>query len=277
MASVIMSLQFQSYADVEALPPLAMFGGRVALAEVTLLVAEAKTGKSICCASVASIISAGLPFPGETDSREPRSVVLVSHEDNPNTSTVWRLRAHGADLGNVFDVSLDVNGNEFHLPEHIGLLRSAVDQTQAQLVVLDNYSAISTAPMTVKGCRSVIGPLQRMARETGCAVVVISHTRKDGQMAGSQGLIDAVRCELRLTRDSQSSDRILSVARTNLSGTIPDVRFTFEGEGTDTVIRWLDREAIQERSTAWRRQATPASSRMPHTYGAYGAPKLVKG
>jgi AAA domain-containing protein/IclR-like helix-turn-helix domain-containing protein len=247
-----------SYADVEALPPLALFGGRLALGEVTLLVAPAKTGKGNLWSSVLSFITTGAPFPGETATREPRSAVIVSHEDNPNTATIWRLRANGCDTARVFDVSTDENGNPFELPRDIGLLREAVDATAAQVVILDPYTTISSASMTVKGARSVIGPLQRLARETGCAVVIIHHTRKDGTTAGSQGLIDACRCELRLARDAQCpDDRILSVARTNLSGQVPDVRFTFEGEGTDTVVEWLSRDDLTARANAWRKPEGP--------------------
>ena len=253
--------EFMSYADVEALPPLALFGGRLALGEVTLLVAPAKTGKGNCWASVLSFITTGEPFPGEPEdaTREPRNAVVVSHEDNPNTATIWRLRANEADTARVYDVSIDGNGNPFELPRDTGLLREAVDAVNAQIVILDPYTAISTTSMTVKGARQVIAPLQRLARETGCAMVVVHHTRKDGQTAGSQGLIDACRCELRLARDEQvETDRVLSVARTNLSGQIPDVRFTFDGEGTDTRVEWLTREDLLARANAWRKPDGPA-------------------
>ena len=79
------------------------------------------------------------------------------------------------------------------------------------------------------------------ARDTGAAVVVVHHTTKAGEIAGSKAIVDGVRQVLMIDRDTADPRiRQLMVHKTNIAGeNTPDVRYTLSGEGREAAVSWL--------------------------------------
>jgi KaiC/GvpD/RAD55 family RecA-like ATPase len=220
---------------------------------VTLLVAPGGTGKGLLTIDMAARVTQGKTFPGEPEGtvHEPEAVVLVSPEDDPNETVAWRLRAAGADLALVFNLTVLPDGSRFTLPDSVtsGTLGRAVAEIEKAtgkhvgLVVIDPLFAVSAVNLSAnKGARSVIDPLEQFAHDGRCAVVLTHHTVKSGATAGSKGLIDACRVVLRIGRDDKelsSSIRVLTVEKANaLSDTTDGIRYCIAGGGETTCVTW---------------------------------------
>lgn len=269
-----------SYAHIEPSIPLGLFGGRLPLGEVVMVVGPEMSGKSTMTRALESAVSNGDPFPGEGERYEEK-VVTVSLEDDDSTSTVWTYIAHDAVRDNIINCSYNEEGDQFQFPRDLGLLRAKVEKHKPQLVTLDSWYRICPARRGQQVSANIM-ELQKMARETGCCVFIIHHTRADGvTVSGSQELTASVRCILRLACDPKAPDeRILSVERTNLKGfgRIPDIRFAFEGEGLDTRIRWITQADIAARNASWRPAAAAKPWSKPHDWGQYETKlRLIQG
>lgn len=268
-----------SYLDIECLATVWLWQDRIPRGEVTLVAGEGGAGKGLLCIDLAARVSAGLPMPFGTGAAEPAAVVMVTPEDDLSETVAWRLRAAGAALGNVHDLTLTETGAPFALSADathdgsIAQLRALVDETAARLVIIDPlmatvaYGSISTNI----GARRIMGPLQRLAKETGCSVVMTHHTVKSGAIAGSKGLLDAARVVYRVRKDKENpAVRVMALEKSNVLGDTEDVRYTLAGEGTETRVAWLDREELASRRTAWREQATPDAPPVPRIVPGHG-------
>ena len=132
----------RSYADVDPLPAEWLWAGHIPFGELTIMAGLGGTGKGMLCCDLAARISRGDALPGG-EASPPGSVLLVSAEDDPNVVTVNRLRAAGADMRRVFDLSY-VAGAPFQVPDNLPELRQAIaDIPGCQLVILDPLAGIA--------------------------------------------------------------------------------------------------------------------------------------
>lgn len=239
----------RTFAQVEPTEPEWVWDGLVPAGQVTLLAAPGGTGKSFLAADLAARVSRGDVFPGADGSPAagPAPVILCGLEDSPESSTVHRLTAARANLANVVDASTGPGGAPFDLVADLPWLRQLSDQVGgARLIVIDTLSAASPKSLTsVSAIRSILRPLLLLARDTGAAVLMIHHTTKAGDIAGSKQLVNGVRQVLMLERDTADSRvRKLRVFKTNIaSESTPEVRFTLAGDGRQAAVSWLVDEA----------------------------------
>jgi KaiC/GvpD/RAD55 family RecA-like ATPase len=227
-----------------------LWPGWVLRRHVTLLVAPGGTGKGLLTIDMAARVTRGKPFPGEPDSavREPAPVILVTPEDDANETVAWRLKAAGADLSMVYNLTVLPDGTPFSLPGSVDDLREAIKEIEhlagrpVGLVVIDPLFACVKKPLTTNpAARAVVDPLELLARETDTAVVLTHHTVKSGAVAGAKGLTDAVRCVLRISRpdkEGHGAARVLSVEKANNTGESVSIRYVINGEGVSTCITW---------------------------------------
>lgn len=231
-----------SYADIEPLEPEWLWPGRIPQNQLTLIAGDGGIGKGFLLADLAARVTRGGPMP---DGSFPTwytgagSVLLVSSEDDPNMATAYRLRAAGADLERVYDMTED-----FIIPESLPSVRDAIaDIGDVRLVTIDPLSAVASIALTssnVRVRRTIMNPLERLAKDMGIALVVVHHTVKSGRVAGTKGITDAARMVLRVTRASQDERiRLIQVEKSNIAsdsagdvaytvgGTFPDVRVTY--------------------------------------------------
>lgn len=240
-------LGLPSYADVEPMEQEWLWEGRIPLGEVTVLAGDSGIGKGFLMADLAARVSNGDTMPDGSPGPEAGSVVMVTPEDNPETATVHRLTAAGADLGRVHDITETPEGEAFELARDGGsmpyLHQVARELGDVRLVIIDPLTAVSSvslgAVVTVR--RNIMRPAQLFARDTGAAVLIVHHVTKSGEVAGSKGLRDAARSLLRVEVDGQDArNRVLSVLKTNVTKReqVPDVRYRIGGEGTAAAVEW---------------------------------------
>lgn len=241
----------RSYAEIPALPIDYLWQGWIPLGEVTLVGGDCGIGKGRWLADFTSRVSRGgdmldlspgLGYPG--------NVMLVTPEDDPSTSMAWRLRAHNADLANVFDMT-EIDGDEFCLPSDLPKLRAEMLRVgNVKLVIIDPVSQVSeyalTANRTVR--KKIWGPLRKLAKETGAAIVVMLHTVKNGDLQGSKGIQDVARVILKITRDKddQTIRRVSLFKANEADDQTPDICYTLSGVKPYIVVEYIPPDDIAE-------------------------------
>jgi RecA-family ATPase len=263
---------------------------RIPCGDVSLLYGDGAVGKGRMICDLIGRITTGRPLPlcREDTAAEPGSVIVILPEDDPNEQVAHRLRAAGADLSRVYDLTRLDGGSRFKLSadaKHAGdlpHLRALVDQLEAEgrnprLVVIDPLAAVLGwgTIQTNPGARRLVEPLQDMAKDTGIAVLVVAHTVKSGVLQGSAGLPQALRTVWKISRDPDNpAYRLLTLEKHNNLPDAEPVRYGIE-EGADGLVRvaWLDLEALQEQRRGWRDRLAQRQARKAGTvtYSAFTA------
>ena len=153
--------------------------GKLALGKIHVVEGPPDVGKTTLVLDIAARISTGAPMPGETESREPGGVVIVTSEDGLGDTILPRLEVAGADLHNVVAArpdespSLDDDG--------LNWLRRAGARVQAKLIILDPFVALLPGAIDAhrdQDVRRLFRGLRALAEELGVAIVLIRHLRK---------------------------------------------------------------------------------------------------
>jgi AAA domain len=230
-----------AYTNITPEEPEWLWRGKIPLDEVTVIAGDGGIGKGFLLADIAARVTRGDDMPDGTASDAPAgSVLLVTSEDDPNMAMSWRLRAAGADLARVYDMT-----DDFTVPESLPALREAIDAIgNVRLVTIDPLSAVSSIALTssnVRVRRQIMTPLERIAKQTGVAVVVVHHTVKSGRVAGTKGITDAARQVLKVSRSVQDDRiRLIHVDKSNIaSDAVADTAYTVTGNFPDVGVRYL--------------------------------------
>lgn len=166
----------------------------IPLGKVSILEGDPDVGKSLLTLAMAATVSTGSAWPetrvGESnvtqEDSEPAGVVLVGVEDDEEDTIVPRLIAARADRTRIATIRQPTDGGgnprPFLIPDDVERLRRAVDETGAQLVVIDPITAyLSTRSVKANddpSTRQALMPLVNLARETGCAILLVRHLNK---------------------------------------------------------------------------------------------------
>jgi hypothetical protein len=230
------------YSEIDPLPALWAWDQRIPEGELTIIAAAGGTGKGILAAGLAARKTAGRPMPGCAEFSPPGRVIMVSAEDDPHVVVAPRLIAAGADMDMIDDLSR-VDGAPFTLPEHAGALREAIDASPGDtMVFLDPLAALVPYSLaSVVRVRQALRPLQDIASQTGAAIVINHHLNKNGSLAGSPAVRDAVRSVLVIERDKISpAVRCIRVAKSNMGvQDVPAVRYEIETAGESARAKFV--------------------------------------
>jgi RecA-family ATPase len=224
---------------------------------LTVFVGAAGSGKGTLLGRVAADVSNGTHG-------EPKTVVMVGAEDDPETCVVHRLLASGADLERIHDMTwLGPNAEEHphHESTHgrcecdlftIGGDDSTLDQLEKKitalgdvgLVILDPLNALSGVTLKHDRIvrRDVMEPLQALAKRCNVAIILVHHFNKAGTVAGSQGIVDAARHVLEIRR--ANTLRQARIYKTNLTDDDADLfDYYITGEKPAITVRFAGRES----------------------------------
>jgi hypothetical protein len=236
-----------SYEDIDALDPEWLWPGHFARAEVSILAGDGGIGKGFLVADLVARVTRGDPFPGQAEGTRPGHVIMITPEDSPQTSCARRLRAAGAELGMVHDLT-ETTAGPFEIPGDLPVLRAAIDEIgDVAMVIIDPLSAVSSVSLSTASRvrQQVMSPLQRLARDTGVAMVVVHHTVKSGAIAGSKTITDAARSVMTVSLDEEDTRiRVLEVTKSNIASRCDGaVRYVVEGEWPATAVTYLPESA----------------------------------
>lgn len=244
------------YEDIDPLDPEWLWPGHFARAEVSILAGDGGIGKGFLIADLVARVTRGDPMPGQTEGTRPGHVIMITPEDSPQTSCARRLRAAGAELGMVHDLTETAAG-PFEIPGDLPVLRAAIDEIgDVAMVVIDPLSAVSSVSLSTASRvrQQLMSPMQRLARDTGIALVVVHHTVKSGAIAGSKTITDAARSVMTVSLDEEDTRiRVLEVTKSNIaSRTGGAIRYVVDGEWPATQVTYLpdSASAVSEGSDA---------------------------
>jgi putative DNA primase/helicase len=219
------------FTEIVAKPVRWAWRDRVALAKITALAGRPKIGKGLLYSHLIAQATRGRL---DGDLSEPRNVILVTTEDEPGDTLKPRLMAADADLSRVsiFQMGPKDEPIPFRVPQDADELGRRVAQKRAALVVIDPLMEFIDGKVDSHKShpvRQAVAALNLIAREHGCAVLVILHLNKSASTdpllrhEGSAAFTQVVRGGLMLGHDpddvegEDGNQRVLAVSSSNLA------------------------------------------------------------
>ncbi|MGH2359623.1 MAG: AAA family ATPase [bacterium] len=219
-----------------------LWPGRIARRKFGLLVGLPGLGKSYLACDVAARHSRGMSWPDGLPAPHGASI-LLSAEDGLADTIGPRLSTLGADLTAIHVLTgIRERGTErlFDLSRDLAQLDQALNETRAQLVVVDPLSAYLGSIDSYKDAdvRSVLAPLAALADAHAVAVLGIIHLTKQEQRrllyraAGSIAFVAAARTVLAIGADPEDEGRrLLFAIKSNLTALPPALAFRITPQG----------------------------------------------
>ncbi len=177
---------------------------------------------------------------------EPAAVFLMSGEDGLADTIRPRLDALGAEQHRISVPQ------EQHLliPRDADLIRDAVRQTNAKLVILDPLAAFldgSVNSWNNQHVRRALAPLAQVAGQTGAAILVLDHLNKRSGIAaiqrgsGSIAFNAAARSVLLVCKHPQEPETfVLAGVKSNLGPPPASLAYrTIEADNKAVKLEWL--------------------------------------
>ena len=246
------TLDLAALADIE--PRAKAFAiERVApLGEVTLFTGAGSAGKSLLGQQIATCAASGLPCLGLSVIETP-AVYLSCEDDQPELH--FRLsricgalgvgmaglagKLHLSSLRGALDNELahfEADGT-LKPSAAFGRLVRMMKATAAKIVILDNVAHLFTGNENDRGeVTRFVNLLNRLAGDTGAAVLLIGHPNKSGDSySGSTAWLNAVRSQVFLEHDLGTDLRTLTVGKANYAAKGEAIRFL-----------WLDGAFVRE-------------------------------
>ncbi len=184
----------------------------------------------------------------------PGSVVLVGGDPGIGKSTLL-LSAAGRLSGNGVGV-LYVSGEEslrqtklratrlglasstlrLLADTQLEVIEAAIRKTSPQVAIIDSIqvtesSALASAPGSISQVRACAHELVRLAKTTGCAILLVGHVTKEGFLAGPKVLEHVVDTVLHFEGDSTSGFRLLRSTKNRFGATYELGVFHMTAEG----------------------------------------------
>ena len=214
--------------------------------KVTLLQGDPGDGKSKLMLSLAALLSKGapLPFADENESGEPMTVIYQTTEDDADDTVVPRFNSAGGDG----DRLIFIKENEKSLTFGDDRIREAVEKYNAKLLILAPMSSYIGGDCSMNNAnetRSEFNHLIAVAKDTGCAIVIIAHMNKAKDTSplyrtnGSIDIAGAARSILAVTRTANKqnpAERYLVQVKSNLAPMGSAILF----EVADKGVNFLD-------------------------------------
>ncbi len=165
---------------------------RIPFGSLCTIAGDPDEGKSLITLYVAARVSRGEKLYDNSTDTEPAEVLILSAEDDPETTLRPRLEAAGANLGGIHllesVVLKDARGNKSEriaqLDSDIAMIGAYLDlYPQIKVVIIDPVSSfLGSASMNKEQeVRRVLQPLANRARESGLAVVMVAHFNKNSE------------------------------------------------------------------------------------------------
>ena len=156
--------------------------------------------KSKLMLSIAALLSKGEPLPfTETEENEPMTIIYQTTEDDADDTVVPRFNSAGGNGENLIFIKEDEKSLSFG----DNRIAEAIEKYHAKLLILDpmsSYIGENCSMNNANETRAEFNHLIAVAKDTGCAIVIIAHMNK---MRGYQSLFIAptVRLILRVLQE----------------------------------------------------------------------------
>lgn len=143
---------------------------------VNLLEGDPNVGKTYLLCEIAAAVSAGRDLPGQ-EGAEPRNVLFMSAEDDPETTLVRRLMRMGADLKRI-----TFSTKFFRLEEEaLGWIEKHITEQGIELLILDPLLAYMQGGIDMNKAnetRPFMARLSEMAKARNVTIIALRHLTK---------------------------------------------------------------------------------------------------
>lgn len=211
--------------------------------KITLLQGDPGDGKSKFMLALSALLSNGgaLPFADDEATNEPMTVIYQITEDDADDTVVPRFISAGGDCEKLIFIKEDLKGLSFG-DERI---KRAIEKYGAKLLILDpmsSYIGENCSMNNANETRTEFNHLIAVAKETGCAIVIIAHMNKMKDTSplyrtnGSIDIAGAARSILAVTRTPNKenpAERYLVQVKSNLAPTGNALVFDVSENGVD--------------------------------------------
>ena len=145
--------------------------------KLTVIQGDPGDGKSTFILDIISRLTRGSEMPDGYKINDSYNVVYQCFEDDISDTIKPRLESAGADCNKVAYIK---NSNNLNINDNI--IETAIKDINAKLLVLDPIQSFlqDTDLNSANGVRSILSNLVRIAKEYGCAIVLIGHLNKSG-------------------------------------------------------------------------------------------------
>lgn len=274
-----MSIMLESVADIEEKEARWLIPGYVPAGQITLLAGDGGSGKTTCWCGIAAAVSRGekaffSPEPPEFGTCEPGKVLFFSSEDSVEYTLKKRLRLAGADLGNIYFLSL--KDNRFsELKFDSSIVRDIIADYRPQLCIFDPLQSFVPPQFQMSqrnAMRASLNPLIGLGQEYGTTFILVVHTNKKigcygrNRVADSADIWDISRSVL-IVGDAQERDveggplKYISHEKCNLGPLSQTALFTIDSGGVAHFKRFCDKkdaDFVHQRDAGYTK---PAPSR----------------
>jgi RecA-family ATPase len=253
---LIATLDLVALAATKAKPKEFVIERLAPAGEVTLFTGPGSAGKSLLAQQLATAAAAGVSTLGFAIQPTP-SIYLTCEDDAEQLH--WR-QAHLCDALRVPLASLDGKlhlasvrgqlGSELatfaqdgtlKLTESYKRLAATMKSTGARVAFLDNVAHLFTGNENDRGeVTRFVNLLNRLAGETGSAIVLLGHPNKHGDSySGSTAWLNVVRSHFTIEHDTQTDMRTLTIGKAN-----------YARKGDETRFFWQDWAFVSEEELA---------------------------
>lgn len=228
-------LSLQYFKDTQERTPEWLWKGHLLQGSTHVLGGRQGTSKGLFTVDITARLTNGLPMPDGTGGGDPKKVLIITREDDPQMALYPRLRVAGANMNNVAWTYGDFSDGAGiqTMREGAEAICQAVEEEGFSLVIIDPLGAWVESDMNnSQEVRAVIDPMNRMAMKTGCSVLFVAHLKKgrsDDLMdafSGSAQVTASVRVALHIGPTGDGKGRLLQVAKTNFKR--PDSPMVYE-------------------------------------------------
>ena len=196
--------------------------------KVTLLQGDPGDGKSKLMLSIAALLSNGEPLPfTDEEETEPMTIIYQTTEDDADDTVVPRFNSAGGNGENLIFIKEDEKSLSFG----DNRIAEAIEKYHAKLLILDpmsSYIGENCSMNNANETRAEFNHLIAVAKNTGCAIVIIAHMNKmrdTNPLYRTNGSIDiagAARSILAITRSPNKeapAERYMVQVKSNLAPT----------------------------------------------------------
>lgn len=243
-AAAIETLDWAALAGIKPEPKSFVIPKLAPAGELTLFTGAGSAGKSLFAQQVATALAAGVPTLG-FEMKQAAAIYLTCEDDPeqlhwrqkhicealgvPMASLAGKLEV--ASLRGALDNALGGEGahGEFELFPAYHRLTALIRRSQAKLVCLDNVAHLFTGNENDRGeVTRFVNALNRLAGETGAAVILLAHPNKAGNTwSGSTAWLNAVRSQFIIEHDLGTDMRTVRVGKANYARKGDQLRFAW--------------------------------------------------
>ena len=254
--------------------------GILPVGTLTIFAGRGGEGKTTLALDYAARVTRG-DLEGDLKGK-PRTVLIVSHEDDLSTQLVPRLIAAGAKLNNVVFIKVATTYKDVDvldvpsLVEDQALLQQAIDENNPALIVIDPLtSSIDGDTNKLQDVRRSLQPLTALLHKNELACIGIAHQNKGAggyagdRVSGSHAFRDVARSLVLFATDSETGDRVFTVDKSsygNVAGTSYGFRLVSVSvpvdKGGETSAARVEHLGASSKSVSdiWNQDREPADS-----------------